>query len=556
MLSLRGSSTFLPKGSSKAMRRLTLPVVVLLALVFVAGAAASPVFVLRGHGWGHGVGMSQWGAQGKALKGVGYHDILDFYYPGTALGAPGQTSVRVLLVSSRSSVQLSSDGQFKVGAKRLAAHTIYTAVPTSDGKIRIVGVGKFGDPVKAVKLTELLRLNGSRYRGALELRNESGRLAVVNIVGLQGYLYSVVPREMPSWFEAEALKAQSVAARSYAVRAQRTSWFDLYADTRDQVYGGFESGEPASAVAAVNGTAGVVLRFGGVVAQAFFSASNGGVTAASVDTWGGNVPYLTSKNDPDDLTPGNPNRSWTVRLSASALQSRLHATKIPTDAVVTGRASGRVTDIRLERPAWSQSFPASPSTLGPEWFRSVLRIKSSVFRLGVLNILPSRTKSVCGGLVRLNVIARSVGAPTLQQRPASGGSWSSLALTSTGGGTYTAVHKPCRGTVYRLTSPVATGADVKVKVAPLIVFDDTQPSGGGALRGKVRPLALAGQTVRVERRRSDGTWRLVGTGTVKADGTWRAAFHVTAAVYRARITPPSGLGLVAGMSPPLTITFG
>ena len=95
-------------------------------------------------------------------------------------------------------------------------------MPTSDGKVRVVGKGKFGSPATAKPGKGFLRINGLRYRGDLKIYNQGGKLAVVNVVGLQGYLYSVVPREMPSSWPSEALKAQAVAARGYAVRASAT----------------------------------------------------------------------------------------------------------------------------------------------------------------------------------------------------------------------------------------------------------------------------------------------------------------------------------------------
>jgi stage II sporulation protein D len=541
------------------MRRLLLPLTVaLLALTSAGGAAAAPLFVLSGQGWGHGVGMSQWGAQGKALNGVGYEEILGFYYQGTSLGSAGKNKVRVLLASGRSSVTLSSASSFTVGSKTLAANTAYSVVPIADGRVKIVGVGRFTSPATASPGADFLRLNGSRYRGSFKLWVRSGKIAVVNVVGLQGYLYSVVPREMPDWFELEALKAQSLAARSYAVRAHRASWFDLYPDIRDQVYGGYESGEGARSVAAVQATNGQVLLYDGVVAQAFFSSSNGGVQAASVDTWGGNLPYLQSRQDPDDLTPGNPNRSWRVTLSAAALANRLGASRTPTDAVVTERASGRVKRMRLDRPGWSESFPTSSTTLGPEWFRWRLGLKSSRFDLGVLSITPSRGRIVCGQRVRLDVIARHVSNVTLQRRPVTGGSWQALAMSDLGGGSFVARHRPCVKTKYRLTSPVATGATVAVQVRAAVNFTLGQPSCLCALTGVVRPKSLAGQTVWVERYRpAYGDWRRVGSATVGSDGAWRAKFRVRGGkTYRARITPPAGSGLLPGVSPPLTIQTG
>jgi stage II sporulation protein D len=540
------------------MRRLLLPLTVaVLALACASSAAAAPLFVLSGSGWGHGVGMSQYGAQGKALRGLGYRDILEFYYQGTTLGPHSKSKVRVLLADGRASVTLSSAAKFTVGTKTLAANTAYTVVPAADGKVKIVGEGKFANPVMASPGTAPLSLGGLRYRGSFNLWVKSGRISVVNHVRLEHYLFAVVPREMPASFAPEALKAQAVAARSYAVRAQRASWFDLYADTRDQVYGGldkpsFGNGEDPRTTTAVQATAGEVVFYGSTVAQTFFSSSNGGVQAASVDTWGGAREYLLSRNDPDDLIAANPNRSWTVKLSAAGLAKRLGASRTPTDAVVTDRASGRVNRMRLERPGWSQSFPTSSSTLGPEYFRWALGLKSSRFDLGVLSIIPSRGKIVCGKRVRLDVIARHVSNVRLQRRPATGGSWVDLAMSDLGGGNFVATHKPCVKTGYRLTSPAATGAKVAVRVRAAVYFAAEQPASG-ALTGVVRPKSLAGTAVTVERRRSDGTWLKKASAVVRSDGTWTATFAVRAGIYRARVFPPSGSGLLPGVSPELVV---
>src|SRR5512146_328189 len=108
--------------ASRSMRRTLLLVSVLL---FVAGAAASarvaaptPVgaatFVITGHGWGHGVGLSQWGAYGYAQKGLDYTKIVLHYFPGTELGDAPASKVRVLLAGSAKSVKLGSDQDFRV----------------------------------------------------------------------------------------------------------------------------------------------------------------------------------------------------------------------------------------------------------------------------------------------------------------------------------------------------------------------------------------------------------------------------------------------------------
>jgi stage II sporulation protein D len=530
------------------MRRLALPVAILIVLATAAGAAASPVFVLKGHGWGHGVGMSQYGALGRAADGQNYKQILGFYFDGTSLGHTSQSKIHVLLTEGKSSVTLRSSESFKIGDKTLARFTDWKLVPTKGGKVRVVGKGKFGSPATAKPGEGFLRINGLRYRGNLKIYNHGGSLDVVNVVGLQGYLYSVVPREMPSSWPSEALKAQAVAARGYAVRAAGPGWYDIYDDTRDQVYGGldYSTGEDPGSTAAVKATAGEVLKHGGGVISAYFSSSNGGRTAASVDTWGGSLSYLISKHDSFDLNGSNPNRSWTVVLSSRALRNRLGASRTPADAIVTSRKSGRVDRVRLERASWSQTLPSSG--LGPEWFRSVLGLRSSRFDFGVLDATPAKTKTVCRARLRVDVLAREASGVTLQRRRSDSSSWADMSLTKDDAAHYHGIDRPCRATSYRLHSSAANTPAIAVKVAPKIVFSATQPANDG-LKGSVRPRSLEGQTVHVDRRRKNGTWaKNVGSAVVQHDGSWHAHFDAVSGTYRARLAPPSSTGLVPGSS--------
>jgi SpoIID/LytB domain protein len=529
------------------MRHFSLPVALLAALAFSASASAATLFVVKGKGWGHGVGMSQWGAQGRALRGDTFDAILGFYYQNTTLGPASKSKVRVLLASGRSSVTISSAGPFKVGARTLSEDTAYRVVPAADGKVRIVGVGKFPNPVTASSPgPDYLRLNGARYRGSFRLWVRSGDIAVVNLVALQGYLYSVVPREMPSWFELEALKAQAVAARSYAIRAQRASWFDLYATTADQVYGGLESGEPPRAVTAVQQTDGKVVLYGSTVAQTFFSASNGGHTAASVDTWGGNPGYLNSRSDDADLTPGNPNRSWRVLFRPRELGSKL-GTRAPQDAVVTDRASGRVRSLRLTGSDWSRTF-----TELAEYFRNELDLKSSRFWMGVQSLRANKKESQCRRAVRLSVFAHGVGSISLQQRRTTSNTWTTISLRKVDATHWTATRHPCVSMDYRVRSSDAVGPRIHVDVSPDVAFDATQRAG--ALTGKVNPL-LAGHPVTVQRRTSSG-WISAATAPIAEDGSFRAAFEVAEGRYRARVRPPASTGLTTGYSPVLHVVTG
>jgi stage II sporulation protein D len=191
-------------------------------------------------------------------------------------------------------------------------------------------------------VAENLVRNGD-YRGALRLHRDGGAIAVVNDVSLEHYLYGVVAAEMPASWAAEALKAQAVVARSYALRSRRpTSLYDVFADTRSQVYRGVVAELPA-AVAAVRATRALAVRFGGEVAQTFFHSTSGGRTAATEEGFGGTpVPYLVSVEDPYDSI--SPVHTWSVTVGDREAARKLREVRLGDleDIVVAAStASGR-----------------------------------------------------------------------------------------------------------------------------------------------------------------------------------------------------------------------
>ena len=165
------------------------------------------------------------------------------------------------------------------------------------------------------------------YRGALETvptEEASGSLNVVNALAVDQYVKGVIPNESPpSWPMAE-LKAQAVASRSFALTAGvGGNGFDLYADTRSQVYKGLES-EYTTSNAAAEATHGQVLEYGGHVAETLFSACSGGHTESIQNVFGGPaVPYLQGVPDPYDYYC--PLHRWTLHFSGPQLSSRLGA---------------------------------------------------------------------------------------------------------------------------------------------------------------------------------------------------------------------------------------
>jgi len=175
--------------------------------------------------------------------------------------------------------------------------------------------------------TNLVSLTGDaetrRYRGNMEFRVEDGKLAAVNELNIEDYLRGVVPAEIPASWPAEALKAQAVAARNYALqRAEVTRGrsYNVTSDQYSQVYKGYDAESPATN-RAVEETRGVVMLDRGNLVTAFFHASSGGYTENSEDVWKYPLPYIKSKTDPFDKNDRHYN--WQVDYTAEQLAQQL-----------------------------------------------------------------------------------------------------------------------------------------------------------------------------------------------------------------------------------------
>lgn len=166
-------------------------------------------------------------------------------------------------------------------------------------------------------------LNGKKYRGMLAFAINYGVMTAVNIVDMQDYLYGVVPSEMPQSYEMEALKAQTIAARTYAITkiSSHTSiGYELCDSTHCQVYKGY-SAEAARTSQAVDETDGEVACYNGKLIEAVFSASTGGYTENSENVWSATVPYLRAV----PVIAEDKDNSWTVTLTLDDLDALLSA---------------------------------------------------------------------------------------------------------------------------------------------------------------------------------------------------------------------------------------
>ena len=535
------------------MRRLVPAFVAVLALAFVSSVPAKSLFVVTGRGWGHAVGMSQWGAYGLARDNRTYQQILAHYYRGTTLDTRSSGKQVGVFLAQRTSLTVGSTASFKVTdgsrTRRHDAANPVSVTRTSTGRIRVEGIGTFASPA-TISSSSLLWLGSARYRGDLRISVVGSALRAVNKVGIDNYVRGVVTRESPAWWgdvgAQEAIESQAVVARSYALytlaHGGGKCFGYLCPDVRDQVYGGYGS-ETANGNEAVNATAGVVVEYNGAIAQTFFSSSSGGRTAASVDVWGGSVPYLQSENDPADLNSDNPNRKWRLRLTGTQMQDRLDLPRAPKDGTVARNSSDRVASMTFSRPGWSAVVPGGDS------LRWRMNVKSNRFWLGVLTLERRESRIVYGQATTLDAIARGLSNMRLQSLPHGASAWSDVSPLS---GDVDITLRPRKGTSYRLESTQATGPSVAIAVAAKIVFDVQQPSGG--LKGFVRPKSLAGRTVTIQKRQGSGSWASVATTTVKADGTFRANFGVSPGTYRARISPPASSGLLDGKSATLNVS--
>ena len=301
----------------------------LAALATAAQASAAGTFNISGGGYGHGVGLSQYGAYGYALHGKDYRFILGHYYQGTSIGTTDPNQIVNVLLSTG---QASFAGATRAGAKKLQPGTTYIVKALADGQLKLVTnagkklKGTFSSPLTVTGPTPLLLAGHGSYQGSLVFSaGSSGGVQTVNAVPLDDYVEGVVPAEMPSGWAPQALEAQAVAARTYAITTSvQGNGFSLYDDTRSQMYGGVGV-ETAAADAAVQATSGQIVTYDGRPVVTYFFSSSGGYTESVQNVWAGMTPepWLTGVPDPYDGVAGNPYHHWSYRMSVAAATRKL-----------------------------------------------------------------------------------------------------------------------------------------------------------------------------------------------------------------------------------------
>lgn len=354
----------------------------------------SGVWTINGAGFGHGIGLSQWGAQGAALRGLSHSQILHFYYPGTNLGYIGSPTIRVQLTAyAGPAIVFGAYGSEQLVARdigrgvsealprfvryrlTLDASAMFLDGLTGGGWQRIpfnggqaiIGPLDVAGPSGTWVYSPDLSGAGRQYWGALRLlRTGPGSAQAVNVLSMDAYLKFVVPREVPASWHVNALRAQAVAARSYAraVFNPGAAW-DICDTTSCQVYGGRAVAAPGGAItwlehpatsAAVDATGGVVVAYRNAVAFTQYSSSNGGYSVA------GSRPYLVAQPDPySGLAPGDPASRWRTQLSAVMLAQHCPPGGSLASFEVTGRDGrgpfgGRITALQVNCTTGSRTI--------------------------------------------------------------------------------------------------------------------------------------------------------------------------------------------------------
>ncbi|HEX6713575.1 MAG TPA: SpoIID/LytB domain-containing protein [Thermoleophilaceae bacterium] len=317
------------------MKRLAPPTILLLfALSGTALAASSSSWTIRGAGFGHGIGLSQYGAYGYAAHGANSDGIVLHYYKGTRIGNMAGRTIRVLLQSGRGTVwvsgatragnhKLDSTKSYRLIRRGLAVELRTAAgkrISTIDGVVTVSSSsGSFALGGRALN-----GLSDGRYRGVLEVRPSTfSGLVAVNALSLDDYIQGVIVGEMPTSWPQPALEAQAIVARSYALTTDAGgAVFDQYPDTRSQMYYGMTRETPGTNQA-VRSTAGKVVMYGNGVASTYYFSTSGGETENIENSWPGSAPvaYLKSVDDPyDNLSPRH---RWRFVWSKSKLDAKL-----------------------------------------------------------------------------------------------------------------------------------------------------------------------------------------------------------------------------------------
>ena len=413
-------------------------------------AQTDPIYTFNGSGWGHGVGMSQYGARAMARSGKTAEQIITTYYSGVTLKpvdqvlgashwirsdpAPlwigitqSQTALKFHVTGGSAGLCKTNDGEGECPTQIANVGEQWEFRALGGGACQFflngVAVGNPGTCRGEIAWTDQpqtrvhLDGHGEYGRGTLKMRPAGDGFHVVLQIGIDEYIYGL--GEMPSFWHPEALKAQAIAGRTYGVRqalkygSQATfsstrkgqCWCHLYDTTADQAYVGWlKENEPDDIPwkAAVDATAGLLVTHPqapeSTVTIAYYSSSSGGHTNSNVDGFGHStlLPYLPGTDDPWSVSPlaENPLASWSKPVTASAVAAAVGLDTVTGIAVTARHVSGSVAQVAI-----SGTYGGADITLARSGrsFRKAIGLRSTFFSVIVPagSVVPSATSGLC-----------------------------------------------------------------------------------------------------------------------------------------------------------------
>jgi len=402
-------------GSSRRVKALSLVLALMVAgtlpLAPAAAAAIPASFVISGSGWGHGVGLSQYGAKGQAEAGRTAAQILSHYYTGTTVAAlTDNMNIRVQVHRAVTVTANTTGGRMRlhtgIGDARLVPAGVPVSFAVVSGKVRatygpatLVGAivyvewdrTRYYNLAGPAALTTVTGSGGVYRHGRLEMGVLSGQVNAVNVLRLHDeYLYGIA--EMPSSWARDALDAQAIIARGYALAnlsLKSACNCNVYDSVSSQHFTGWSKENETTGTtnwgtkwkAAVTRTSvgasqGKVVQYQGKLATTYYYSSSGGRTQNSEEVWVQAIPYLRSVTDPWSTNPTiNPTyAAWTRSVTQAAMAAAFGLTNVASIDLGTRTAGGGV------KSAVATSSVGATATLTGEVLRTRLALPSTWLR--------------------------------------------------------------------------------------------------------------------------------------------------------------------------------
>ncbi len=312
-----------------------------------------------------------------------------FLFGGLGLPAAGSFTrpakyIRVAIIQNAESLNLKVGGFYEIsvpGRKKVSARgrNLMTTVTSYKNGI-LMGDSNFNADSVLISAdnADMIIINGRTFRGDVKfIKNKSGKLIAVNYVELEDYIRGILYHEVSHYWPMEALKAQAIVCRTYAVyqmQENKLRDYDVTSDIYSQVYGG-KTSERYRTTSAVFATAGMMLTFQDKVFPAYFHSTCGGHTEDAFLLWKTNIAPL--KGVPCNFCEGSPHFNWHYVLTREEVRDKLvkggyNINSIEDITIMARDGSGRVTDLKIKTAKNESKIPAKDfrNIIGPNIIRS------------------------------------------------------------------------------------------------------------------------------------------------------------------------------------------